>query len=55
VPWTTGRGPLGRRPAFSKTLIVITFPKAVLAMLTVVEIAAAVHMCMQGGTYGSLL
>lgn len=28
---------------------------AVLAMLTVVEIATAVHMCMQGGTYGSLL
>jgi len=25
------------------------------AMLTVVEIAAAVHMCMRDGTYGSLL
>jgi len=33
-------------------IIVITFPKAVLAIRTVVEIAAAVHMCMQGGTYG---
>lgn len=28
---------------------------AVLAMLTVVEMATAVHMCMQGGTSGSLL
>ena len=33
-------------------IIVIAFPKAVLAILTVVEIATAVHMCMQGGTYG---
>jgi len=58
VPWAVGcevcLGPLavGRGLAFSKTLIVITFPKAVLAIRTVVEIAAAVHMCMQGGTYG---
>jgi len=33
-------------------IIVIAFPKAVLVILTVVEIGAAVHMCMQGGTYG---
>ena len=32
--------------------IIISFPKVVLAMLTVVEIATAVHMCMQGGTCG---
>lgn len=37
---------------FLFNIIVIPFPKAAPAMLTVVEIAAAVHMCMRDGTYG---
>ena len=36
--------------SFNRT--VIAFPKAVLAILTVVEMVTAVRMCMQGGTYG---